>query len=442
MRGFTWNDALRGNIYIFAVWTIISTIVGSDGALKNRNLINLPLWDGPPALITLEINSQSTNDTGASYYDTLQQKRKTSRQGNEANQSFPYRGSTSRHERLAKRASPGYLVDNVVVLGPIFYNFFVPLETTDVALEIAGEQMNERERVAPNTTLLYTLIGNPNITDDYCQPNCRMRQYLKDGDEFDTLHALWKYCHSHPNEIVTYLHDKGSFHNNENNMKVRRIGTKAALECRALMQQHPRKCNVCTSKFWMMPQFHGSANMWSTKCSYVSSSLMSPRIYSAALLSMYNVTLLHPNHSETGKYACLRPQSMAPNHLGIGRYSNERWIFSHPDVQPCDVLPMHLGQAPSDVSQKWVPRLQRSPTSKNQGFRFGPGKASYSRLVGRLFEWQYLYGKSPPNTSWIWKEFQNFQDGDDKWMASCLSKSNTTRQDALTTKLLRELLPT
>jgi hypothetical protein len=146
-------------------------------------------------------------------------------------------------------------------LGPIFYNFFLPKDPKGKqrAVRIAEEQIKERSMSAPNSTLLYTLIGNPDITDDFCKPNCRMSEYLEQGDEIDTHQALWTYCQSNPNEIVTYIHDKGSFHDTPPNKKARRFSTKGAFECRQAMLQNPDLCNVCTGKFYRLPQYLSAA---------------------------------------------------------------------------------------------------------------------------------------------------------------------------------------
>jgi hypothetical protein len=159
--------------------------------------------------------------------------------------------------------------------GPIFYNIYVP-PTKDLSHveQILREQLTQRNWTSPNDTILYTLIGNNNLKqtiDAMCQPNCHLRQHLPNGgDERDTLQALWDYCHniitppsksdSIPEDtLVTYIHDKGSFHPTESNEKSRRMGTKAALECRNLMPNNPRYCTICTSVFHVFPQYLGSS---------------------------------------------------------------------------------------------------------------------------------------------------------------------------------------
>ena len=127
----------------------------------------------------------------------------------------------------------------ILRLGPIFYNFFVPhgssdddssnnnynnYNPTENAVRIAAEQMVQRNMSEPGSLLLYTLIGHPNvtITDEFCQPNCYQREYLEEGDEIDTYQALWNHCFQHPDDLVTYIHDRGSFHSTSMNEPQRR----------------------------------------------------------------------------------------------------------------------------------------------------------------------------------------------------------------------------
>lgn len=135
---------------------------------------------------------------------------------------------------------------------------------------------------------------------------------------------------------------------------------------------------------------------------------------------MYDTTLNHSVLRNT-KYACLIPNTDAPNHLGLGRYALERWPFSHPDVKPCDVLPYGEGEVEPDFPQKWQPRLQRAPHKKPRsiGIQYGPYKASFARLAGRLHEWEYVYGKIPENKSWIWKWYRGYEEGPKKYLERC-----------------------
>ena len=355
--------------------------------------------------------------------------------------------NTTEEEDIDKSDQKVNIIDDsltldTLLLGPIFYNYFVPLNATRNAERIAREQMKERSMSAePNNTMLYTLIGNPNITNDWCLPNCRMREYLEVGDEIDTYHALWEYCQTHSDEIVTYTHDRGSFHNTKMNEKSRRFATKAAFECRKFMIDMANEtqttakglgnaCNVCTGKFNFLPQFHSSGNMWTAKCSYIRN-LLPPKNYSATMQLMYETTLLHPTHSKFGhKFGCLKPQGLEENHLGLNRYAPERWIYSHPYLEPCEVMPMEVGKAPFGFPQTWTPvyhRIIHSFGKKLLFVRKQQFQSSFSSLVGRLYEYQYLYNNmTPPTTSWIWDAYRYIEMGHHRWLQRCLNQTNTT----------------
>jgi hypothetical protein len=153
-------------------------------------------------------------------------------------------------------------------LGPIFYNFFVPTtppKRTVDALRIAAEQQIERQRTAPNAPLWYTLIGHPNITHDFCQPNCHQREYLELGDEVDTYQALWKHCHRHPHDIVTYTHDRGSFHHTFANEKSRRFGTKKILDGTTISRQ----CQHVDGTLLVCSKISGAQNLFGFDAEHV-----------------------------------------------------------------------------------------------------------------------------------------------------------------------------
>lgn len=158
--------------------------------------------------------------------------------------------------------------------GPIFYNVFVPDTHIRRTKSIIMEQLNEHIMQDPNSTLLYTLIAQKHadavgkLFRSNCMPplNCTERARLSVGNEDDTLQALWEYCSSDDvpstNEndtLVTYIHDKGSFHASLSNEGARKRGTRCALSCRHQMKANPRMCNICTAIFQVIPQYHGSS---------------------------------------------------------------------------------------------------------------------------------------------------------------------------------------
>ena len=398
-----------------------------------------------------------------------------------------------------------------LTLGPIFFNIFVPTNNIAIVRRILKEQFTElsmmrtsNTNATPQTTtsIEYTLISQDDAFDieiqQICNQNeristttspyddhaftCHQRKYVDSGNEVETLQELWEYCektqqtqnhHHHGNDVlVTYLHNKGSFHPSESNERARRMGTKAALECRLLMLEQPQKCNICTSSFHIFPQYLGSAklsfispfvqdscccrfalfplfcfgkglflwinlatihtlikfcvdtshSMWTARCSYIQG-LHPPNNYSNMLEFMYDTTLNHSQLSHT-KYACLRPTKQSPNYLGLGRYAYERWPFSHPKVKPCDVVEREGDIDAGEFPQTWQPNFRRAPHSKPKqvGIQFGPYKTSFARLAGRLFEWEFMYGLKPTNHSWIWKWYSGYEVGAPALLKNCTKK--------------------
>ncbi len=167
--------------------------------------------------------------------------------------------------------------------GPIFYNLYVPIQHRNSSqpnvTSLLWEQLEQIKLSSPNSTLLYTLIldEEENVPNSYadhmrrtvrqfCSGHCRELVHVRQGSEATTLKAVRQYCQGHggnesdrDEEIVTYIHDKGSLHYTNFNDKERRFSTKAALECRRSMMSKPEECNVCTAKFFMFPQYLGSA---------------------------------------------------------------------------------------------------------------------------------------------------------------------------------------
>jgi hypothetical protein len=172
-------------------------------------------------------------------------------------------------------------------LGPIFYNLFFPsypndANGTEVAVvrvrSIMNEQFEQLQEIVPNSTILITLLGWTDNTklpflheeiQRKCGSNCQIRESLPEGTEAHTLNAMRNYCKEEmaaarqskdaTDTLVTYIHDKGSFHPTESNEHARWHGTKGALECRGQMQADPARCTACTSKFNVIPQYHANA---------------------------------------------------------------------------------------------------------------------------------------------------------------------------------------
>lgn len=135
---------------------------------------------------------------------------------------------------------------------------------------------------------------------------------------------------------------------------------------------------------------------------------------------MYDSTLNHSVKQYEEEYRCLRPIDHSPNHLGLGCFAMERWAFSHPQVRPCDFMPSDDVLADEWKTANWTAGdLRRSPRKHPKTVGFQYHKTSFARLAGRLFEWNYLYGKEPPAKAWPWRWYRGFEKGTPQLLESC-----------------------
>lgn len=353
------------------------------------------------------------------------------------------------------------LPPNISTLGPIFYNIFVREKRERPTLQIIEEQVRFRNEADPESPISYTLIGSRKVDEsiqNMCQPNCTKREYLKTGNEIDTLQALWEFCQADPSKIVTYLHDKGSFHPSGANRKSRGVGTKAALACRGLMLDHhtanndrsapnhttvvnttaqkkeaKSSCSICSYRFYTFPVYHARANMWTAHCSYIRK-LISPRTYENAVLDMYSKTL---NHTLLGNttYACIRPYQQSTRFLGLERFAMERWALNHPDVEPCDSQTkenIRYLKREGKAASEFTPKLTPAPQKRAKTSGITRIVTSWERLEGRLFEWNYLYQKKPPKSSWVWRYYKGHEQGTKEFLTACKAlKDESTRNMAM-----------
>lgn len=201
---------------------------------------------------------------------------------------------------------------------PVFYNLFVRDEKDAPRVEaIVAEQM---QSLKPN---LHGPVYVTSIGTQLDVPNTTLLHHVSNGTELITLHSLWQYCQRHPQEKAVYLHSKGSFHPKEVNDHYRPFLTKAALsnECAHL----PSECNVCSVRFSPSPHAHTPGNMWLARCSYVQQ-LMDPYFFEHAMDQVY-----------PGKTRGVFRNGQLLSCRGLGRYSAEHWIHSHPGASPCDL---------------------------------------------------------------------------------------------------------
>jgi hypothetical protein len=328
----------------------------------------------------------------------------------------------------------------------VFYNIFIPSpsDTTGMqagrlgsALEIVWEQLEQLSlsKHAKNAPIHYTLIGH-NSTDDIqnkCGPQCRLSQYAQEGDESLTLQSLWEYCQDHPSTLVTYIHNKGSFHPSEENTRLRTMLTKSVFsdQCQGISvgneHGHPQ-CDACSARFSPFPQWRMSGNMWTAQCSYVQN-LHAPRAFESKMKAVIDFA-----RSDNKDEAAPRPSEYMIKKewlVSSGRFALEHWIGSHPDIRPCDVYGgnyIYGYQDLPDEPSSWEPKLQEAPwmplgtyfktfASRNEDYKGRP--SAYLKLVtsdltrnwlcgqARLLEFTLLYNKIPSVHSFFWSYYTN-----------------------------------
>ncbi|KAL7579064.1 hypothetical protein ACA910_019102 [Epithemia clementina (nom. ined.)] len=298
---------------------------------------------------------------------------------------------------------------------PIFYNIFVPAPPLKKlrALQIVQEQLELVNASSPpgHMIALYynTLSGTDgdqsttrnNTPDDVLvqqvvQEACRKFQWStcqhlahfpQGGSESITLTSLHTYCQS-PNASsrVTYLHNKGSFHDNKEQTKWRQSLTIAALHPYCLNPPMPKSfnesektmntCNVCALNFEPSWTQFFPGNMWTARCDYIQK-LVSPNGTSSnnynkkeRLVNNANASGLAPGspspsffsfvsydyvqrRRDMGQWArasqpprftlynfthYLYPKRVKKtDYWGEERYGEEHWIGSHPDLVPCEM---------------------------------------------------------------------------------------------------------
>lgn len=318
----------------------------------------------------------------------------------------------------------------------IFYNIYLnPLNASN-GIRIIGQQTRQFfiHSYHHDTPLYYNIIGL-NYTKRFCpyQRKCQLLQYYPSGGEELTLRDLHEYCRQHRSHQVIYIHNKGSFSPHPQNEIKRKRVIHALSRPRTL---HDKTCNVLTLTWEPLPHFHAQSNMWLAKCSYIAK-LLPPKEYKERRIEMFRELLRPPsNGAKTGKRnkhdtnQCLtklfnrsspegadifKQHEGIVRTVGMGRYINEVWPYSHPDLEPCDA-DYTLGKPLLDRRDAVSPRFQHA----------------WLRLPGRLWEYQYIYNQIPSiNSSFFYDYFQH--SATVKWPYYC-------RNNPLLVKLQEPLL--
>eukprot|EP01082_Thalassiosira_pseudonana_P007062 g6212.t1 g6212 contig22:516-1826(+) len=251
----------------------------------------------------------------------------------------------------------------------VFYNLFVASADDEARVQaIVDEQMANLDHNLHDVNDSITMLGHmlPNVS------SYMIRDHLEQGDEGETLHALWKYCKEHDNRQrkVVYLHSKGSFHPKPQNDKLRRFLTEGALspECANL----PDTCDVCSSRMSPLPHPHTPGNMWLARCDYVA-----------------KLTIGVSDTADT-----LR---------ALGSF--------HPSVEPCDLstdnFVWNYNGVPSVPFAKDIqpaPRFDFKKYVKNVG---GCSMRPFDVLQRQIHGYQNIYNTTADEEWWGWGFFNN-----------------------------------
>jgi hypothetical protein len=283
----------------------------------------------------------------------------------------------------------------------VFYNLY-----TANATEIPRVAALVREQLQPLkhhksrfSPLIVNSIGAIESFDqlEFFQPNADNNPdvdfaHHQEGSEVRSLQHLWEFCrlHNNPDQLVTYLHAKGSFHPSEYNDHMRRYITVGALskECTSL----PDQCNVCSSRMSPLPHPHTSGNMWTAKCDYIAK-------------------LYKPEQFEQQMDSLPRHPPVHPSAIGQGRFASEHWVYSHPDVLPCDVD----GSSSYtwnyyDVPQHFTPELRPAPRFRFRRYLSPDMPNQHGQREERINEYKHLYNiDTPPQTWYGWRLFRGMR---------------------------------
>jgi hypothetical protein len=316
-----------------------------------------------------------------------------------------------------------------------FYNIFIPdsQDGQENSLRIVQEQLQQladsdavtHSLDQGSTWVLYITIGAENVltsswleTNQACPPSlvCKHAGHYRAGTEALTMQLLHDFCrltdnqHAETTKLVTYIHNKGSFHYSEINENWRYHLTRGATYEDCITHLQKDDCNVCGLRFFPIwtPIFPG--NMWTATCPYVAS-LLSVDDHERSLRKVVSKALLMRLRGHISMNAFKDQQ----DYLGLARWSKEHWIGSHPNIRACDVNPANKykeKRGRDQVEFQWSNKPRESAWDAQwldddkrvllQSDEYLQLKEFYF-LPGNLMKWFTMYKHAPPDNSNLWK---------------------------------------
>ena len=331
----------------------------------------------------------------------------------------------------------------------VFFHIAIPTENKLSALRALKSQLevlslgqydiiSRRHKPLRHVMLYYTVtqnVGDIVFLTKACRAKhvtCRKLGELPSlSTKGDTLHHLHSFCRANPALSATFLSNMLPNVDNKteaHSFQKTRVYTTAVTSNMCLKSRET--CNVCGTEFFPLPFNHFTGNTFTASCDYVKD-LLHPATFEKVMNDAAGDTLV----SQLRRAVTTELFPLTPQNLGLGQYSVEHWIGSHPDFAPCDIAPVrhswfplrgegsylpndYTGSKAYDFQWADAPRRSSAPAGslsrkveKEVGRKDDLIFREYYYLAGRLFCWFRLYGKPPPVTSWVWRWFPK----GDKW---------------------------
>jgi hypothetical protein len=359
----------------------------------------------------------------------------------------------------------------------LFYNVFLPPENRQHALDIVSEQLeliraSAIARISQNNlTIYYNTMGSEGSKEikEMCQNNnttptasssttsitflhCVHMKHYPRGDEFRTLQALYEYCQRKKNNDnnnndnttirVGYLHNKGSFHDNPENAKLR-IPLTQAIVSEACWNPPNASCTSCGLVFLDLPFMTMPGNFFVSRCDYIIK-LLPPVDFEPAMQRLMQ-TVLRNHTTTTSDYLLLFNTTTESSMMhreswtGLGRYASEHWAHSHPHVVPCDMsqrLKVFFRPQPPPLNWKLYPRPALDKRKRNMP-QLDFSSNGFFGIAGQVYKWYFLYDEVAPPDSWVWARLQ----GGEEWRDAIIQKKGGRRHQAMMDLLSKKRKP-
>lgn len=160
-------------------------------------------------------------------------------------------------------------------------------------------------------------------------------------------------------------------------------------------------CNVCGMLLFGAWALIMPGNFWSADCAYIRK-LPPPREFTDRMDAVFE--LRRQKLQENPVFSIAFPDVQGIDDHGSGRYSQEHWVGSHPDMVPCDLTADPLADwrehehSPAEFNWSMYPRKEQE---RNPDIEWKQPPL----IAGNLFKYFTLYNQAPPDDSWVWRWF-------------------------------------